>query len=161
MREGQLYAIKQFLRNRGLPETDNVEIASIWNAYYQQIIDGKIDPKTIEKANKFRAMDERLFLPPNATELPASPRKEDLLNDRVATEEGKIKCPVFLQYGENDDRVAARKSLENFKLYAAKDLSVSVKLYPRANHSFMTPEYEISHGYVDDKRAWLQHIGIL
>ena len=161
MREGQLYAIKQHVRNRGIAETDNVAITGIWNEYYQGIIDGKIDPKTIEKANAFRAIHERLFLPPDYLEVPGSPRKEDLLNDRVAREAGKIQCPVFLQYGENDERVAARKSIQNFFNHAQKSLPVSVKLYPRANHSFMTPEFEISHGYLDDKRQWLQKIGIL
>ena len=68
---------------------------------------------------------------------------------------------MFLQYGENDERVAAQKSIQNFFTYASEELSVSVKLYPRANHSFMTPEYEISHGYTDDKLQWLKKIGIL
>tara|TARA_A100000171_G_C2140371_1_gene154965 strand:- start:8896 stop:10404 length:1509 start_codon:yes stop_codon:yes gene_type:complete len=161
MREGQLYAIQHHVRKRGIVETDNVSITSLWNEYYQGIIDGSILPETIKKANRFRETYERLFLPPDYLEIPGSPSKSDLLNDRVAKEAGKIKCPVFLQYGENDERVAAQKSIQNFFTYASKELPVSVKLYPRANHSFMTPEYEISHGYTGDKLQWLKKIGIL
>lgn len=161
MREGQLYAVNQHLRNRGISETDNLAVTTIWNAYYEGIIEGAIDPKIIEKANLYREKYERLFLPPNSTVVPSSPSKEDLLNDSVATEAGKISCPVFLQYGENDGRVNANKSIQNFMKYSNKELPVSVKLYPRGNHSMMTPEFEISHGYADDKRQWLQKIGIL
>lgn len=161
MREGQLFAINEYLRNRGIPEADNIAIRTIWNEYYAGIIAGEINPKTIEKANVFREKYDRLFLPPNAVALPASPNKDDLLNDRVAIQAAKIRCPVFLQYGENDGRVPADKSIQNFYKYVSKDVPITLKIYPRANHSFMTPEYEISHGYTKDKRLWLQKIGLL
>ncbi|RDK88878.1 alpha/beta hydrolase family protein [Marinirhabdus gelatinilytica] len=161
MRDGQLYAVQHYVRNREIAERDNAAIANIWDTYYQEIIDGEIQPQTIELANVYREKYERLFLPPNSTQVPGSPTASDLLNDRVAKEAGKISCPIFLQYGEKDERVNAQKSIQNFVEYAKEDLPIRVKLYPRANHSFMTPEFEISHGYLYDKKMWLQHIGIL
>ncbi|MDX1462983.1 MAG: prolyl oligopeptidase family serine peptidase [Marinirhabdus sp.] len=161
MREGQLYAIDHYLRNRGIDEQDVIAIRNIWNEYYEGIITENIKSETIERANIFREKYERLFIPPNTQEIPLTPSASDLQNDRVAVEASKISCPVFLQYGENDKRVHPEKSLANFFKYANKDVPVSVSLYPRANHSFMTPEYEISHGYLHDKLEWLQQIGIL
>ncbi|QNJ97180.1 alpha/beta hydrolase [Constantimarinum furrinae] len=161
MREGQLYAMSNYHRNLGVTEEDNIEIGLLWNAYYGNIIAGTIDPNVIEKANSFRKKYERGFLPPDLLTVPGAPRSEDITNDRIAAEAKNITCPVLLQYGENDERVYPTKSIQNF-YEAVKDKSlVKVIIYNRSNHSFMTPEYEISTGYADDKIAWLRQIGIL
>ncbi len=161
MREGQLYAVAHYHRQLGLSEGAINDIVSLWNDYYEGIIEEDIPETVIERANRFRNLHERMFLPPNSTQVPASPSAEDLKNNTVVTHLSQINCPVFLQYGENDERVHASASIRNFKQHIAPNVLYRIEEYPRANHSFMTPEFEISHGYLDDKLVWLQQIGIL
>lgn len=159
MKEGQLYAITNYHRNMNLSEVDILGIRNVWNDYYNNIIDGVVSTSVIDKANEFRAQNAQLFLPPNYTGLPSSPNKSDLLNNRVLTGLSTIKCPVFLQYGENDQRVNAHRSVQNFKTNFSG--TAKIVIYPRGNHSFMTPQYEICQGYATDKIYWLKQIGIL
>jgi dienelactone hydrolase len=161
MKEGQLYAVDHYLRNIGMGEQDIIDIRNIWRSYYDEIIAGAIDPKTIEAANRFREQNDRLFLPPNYVEIPGAPRKEDLVNNEVVDKASEINCPVLLQYGENDQRVHAWQSIRNFRAAINEDTDLDIIIYPRASHSFMTPEFEISHGYLDDKLKWLRQIGIV
>ncbi|WP_203295338.1 alpha/beta hydrolase family protein [Luteirhabdus pelagi] len=161
MREGQLYAVDHYHRALGVSEADNNAIAAIWNDYYEGIINDSIPPSVIDRANQFRGNQDRLFLPPNATGIPMSPSKEDLQNKRVVTDLKNIQCPILLQYGENDQRVDATASIRTFKEHVSPNIKTTILQYPRASHSFMTPEYEISYGYLDDKLAWLKEIGIL
>ncbi len=160
-REGQLYAMDHHHRNMGVNEIDNMKIREIWNDYYAGILEGKIDPKVIERANIYREQNARLFLPPDFTDLPASPQRDDILNDRVVFEAGKIVCPILLQYGENDQRVHRQKSLQNIFPHLTNPASIETIIYPRGNHSFMTPEYKICPGYTSDKISWLKSIGML
>ncbi len=160
-REGQLYAMDQHHRNMGVKEVDNMHIRQIWNDYYTGIMAGKIDTALIEKANTYRTRNARLFLPPNTTAMPGSPRKEDIENDRVVQESGKITCPLLLQYGENDQRVNAQKSLDNLIPQLSDAGLTQTIFYKRGNHSIMTPEYQICTGYTSDKINWLKEIGII
>ena len=161
MREGQLYAVAQYHRNLGLSEADINAVVALWNDYYDGILNNNIPTSVIARANSFRDRHERMFLPPNSTLVPAAPSAEDLTDRTVVRDLSQIGCPVFLQYGENDERVHASASLQNFKQHIAPNVPYRIEEYPRANHSFMTPEFEISHGYLDDKLVWLQQIGIL
>ncbi len=161
MREGQLFAMDHHHRNLGLRQSDNMKIQEIWNEYYDGILSGEIDPATIEKANVYRSISDRLFLPPNSTDIPISPHKADLENDRTVQEAGKIISPLLLQYGENDQRVDREGSLRNLLPQLAHPERVTTIIYPRGDHSMMTPEYKICTGYTSDKINWLKHIGIL
>ena len=161
MREGQMYAMNQLHRNRGVGEKDNMLIQHIWNDYYQGIIQGKINQAVINRANAYRGSSQRLFLPPASIQIPTAPRKEDLKNDRVVTGAKNISSPILLQYGENDQRVNPRKSLQNFYSKLSKGTAIETIFYKRGNHSFMTPELRICRGYADDKIKWLKKIGIL
>jgi dienelactone hydrolase len=161
MREGQLYAMNNYHRNLGVSESDNYKISAVWNDYYDNIVAGTIDPDVIKRANTFRELYPRAFLPPDLQTVPGAPRSEDITNDRLASEGKNISCPVLLQYGENDERVDPVASIRNFMSSVTDPSKVKVILYNRSNHSFMTPEYEISTGYTDDKIKWLKQIGIL
>lgn len=156
MKEGQLYAMDHYHRNLQIDEESNLEVQYIWKEYYDGIIAGQIKQSTISKANKFRNLHQRMFLPPNFTQVPGSPRADDLQNDRIVKECNEIKSPVLLQYGENDQRVHPYKSLENFSKNVNSSLLWKRILYPRANHSFMTPEFKISTAYLQDKLAWIK-----
>lgn len=158
MREGQLYAMDHHHRNMGIQEEDNLKIQQIWVDYYLGIIDEKIDSSIIDRALEYLNVNSGLFLPRNYS-FPASPLAEDLLNDRVVQEAHLLKAPIFLQYGENDQRVHPYKSIDNFKVEDPNKLHISI--YKRGNHAFMTPEYKICPGYMDDKIKWLRTLNIL
>ena len=160
-REGQFYAMDQLHRNMGIDEIDNMKIQQIWSDYYDGIVKGEIDSEIIDRANIFRQQNQRLFLPPDFTQIPGAPTKQDIPHNRVVKEAEKISCPVFLQYGENDQRVNGHKSLQNFLSKISNKELINTKIYHRGNHSFMTPEYKICPGYTDDKINWLKTIGIL
>jgi dienelactone hydrolase len=159
-REGQFYAMDQHHRIMGVSEYDNMKIQQIWSDYYDGIVDGQIDQSVIDRANAYRQQNPRLFLPPDFTELPASPHQDDINNERVVLEAGKITCPILLQYGENDQRVNAQKSIANILPQISNPDQVETIIYKRGNHSFMTPEYKICPGYTSDKISWLKRIGI-
>lgn len=161
LREGQLYAIDHYLRNLGLEEKTIVTIQDIWNDYYDGILNDKIDQETIDRANEYRQLHPRLFIPPNSTQIPVSPKKEDIPNNRVVTEANKIECPILLQYGENDQRVNPYKSLQNFTPKVQDQALLNTIIYDRGTHSMMTPEYKICPGYTEDKIKWLKLINIL
>lgn len=159
-REGQFYAMDQHHRIMGVSEYDNMKIQQLWSDYYDGIVNGKIDPSTIDSANMYRQQNQNLFLPPDFTVLPTSPHRDDINHDRVVLEASKIKCPILLQYGENDQRVNAQKSISNLLHQLSNPNQVQTIIYKRGNHSFMTPEYEICPGYSSDKIRWLRSIGI-
>lgn len=161
LREGQLYAVDHYLRNLGIDEEHILKARKTWNRYYEEIIAGKISEQTIKDANSLRGLHRRMFLPPNSANIPAAPSAKDLQNDRVVKEAGKIKCPVLMQYGENDQRVNPYKSLRNYRKQANPKTPLKVILYPRGSHSMMTPEFRICIGYTHDKIKWLRQIGIL
>ena len=157
----QLFAMEIYLRNLGVSENELIAIKNIWVDYYSGIKSGKIPQDVFVRAAKFREKNQRLYLPSDSETLPSSTSKSDLENSRASDQINEIKCPIFFQWGENDQRVNYRTGL--FKLNAKKEkqLNFSVTLYKRGNHSFMTPEYEICPGYTDDKIKWLKMIGIL
>ena len=159
-REGQFYAMDQHHRILGVSEVHNMEIQQIWDEYYDGIVAGKINPKTIDKARTHLKRNQQLFLP-SSYELPASPRKEDIENNKVVAMAHQITTPIFFQNGEHDQRVNVPKSMANFnKAFDKKEL-VHSKIYWRGNHSLMTPELKICPGYLQDKIKWLTTIGII
>ncbi len=161
LREGQLYAMDHYHRNIGLKEQDILSVRMVWNAYYDGIEKAEIDPDIIDEANNLRGLSQNMFLPPNSTRIPMAPKKEDLINDRMRSGIAKISCPVLLQYGADDIRVNPYKSAANFYNKKNDQLKLRTIYYKRGNHSFMTPEFEICTGYLDDKIAWLKEIGII
>ncbi len=161
MREGQLYAMDHYHRDLNIDEQTNLGIQQVWADYYQGIIDEDIDTTIIERANALREVHQRVFLPPNSTRIPASPRAEDLLNASVVDDLPRVQCPVLLQYGEVDHRVNPYKSLEAIEQKLPGDTPRRTVLYPRAGHSFMTPEFQISPGYLHDKINWLRSVEVL
>lgn len=161
MKNGQLYAGVQYHRNLGVSEEDVLKASVAWNQYYTGIIAGKLDSSQFENIRALQAVNGRMFLPPVNTQLPLSPKKEDLVDEQVFLGAGNIACPIFLQYGENDERVHPTKSVQNFMAYTTENQDVTVKMYPRGNHSFMTPELQICQGYAFDKIKWLRSIGTL
>lgn len=160
-REGQLYAMDHFHRQRNVDEVDNMMIRQIWNNYYDGICAGKIDSTDFSQIRAYQASGQQLFLPPAATSLPVSPNKADIENERILREAHKITCPILFQYGESDQRVHGPKSLVNFLPLLSDKVEYHVIIYPRGNHSFMTPEFKICTGYEDDKLRWLKTIGII
>ncbi|MEM9549111.1 MAG: prolyl oligopeptidase family serine peptidase [Bacteroidota bacterium] len=154
--KGQIYAMSHYHRDMNIDEETNLEIQNIWKRYYQDIIAEKIDSSNIENANRLRKKGQNLFLPPNSFGIPGSPRKEDLLSSKILDEIDQIESPVLLQYGENDHRVNPYKSLGNFERLIDDSVSWKAILYPRSNHSFMTPEYQIATHYLRDKLVWLK-----
>lgn len=161
MKEGQLYAVNHYHRNQGVDEEDIASISMIWKSYYDGIIGGVIDTSHFESIRSLRMKYERAFLPPTSSVIPLSPKKEDLLDDSVVLNAGILTCPVFLQYGENDERVDPTRSIQNFKKHIPVHLDLTVELYQRGNHSMMTPEFQICSGYAYDKVKWLRSIGII
>ena len=161
MREGQLYAVQHHHRQLGISESNILEITSIWNAYYEGIIKEKIESSTIERANKLRNLHSRVFLPPNSTSIPGAPLAVDLQSNKVVESLNEIACPILLQYGENDQRVDPYGSIRNLETNKQELEDVNIILYPRANHSYMTPEFQISKGYLMDKLNWLKKINVL
>jgi len=159
--DGQLYAMNQLHRDLSIDETTNLTIQNIWKTYYDNIIQGKISKSNIDLANSIRNINPRIFLPPNSTEVPGSPRKEDLIGSMVFKDLSKIKAPILLQYGENDHRVSPFKSIQNFKSHINSTTEWKKIIYKRANHSFMSPEFQISTNYLQDKINWIKSIGIL
>ncbi len=158
LREGQFYAMDHHHRNMGVDEIDNMKIRQIWADYYDGIVAGNIDSAVVDRALQYLEGHPGLFLPASHA-FPASPRAEDIDNNRVVKEVGNITCPILMQYGENDQRVHPTKSLRNFRANYTKHFDAII--YRRGNHSFMTPEYKICPGYLDDKVKWLKRINIL
>lgn len=161
MKEGQLYAVNHYHRNQGVVEEDIASISMIWKSYYDGIIGGVIDTSHFAAIRKLSMKYERAFLPPTSSVIPVSPKKEDLIDDSVVMKAGALICPVFLQYGENDERVDPTRSLQNFKKHITVEMDLTIELYHRGNHSMMTPEFQICRGYAYDKVKWLRSIGII
>ena len=159
--EGQLYAVNNYSRNLGMSESEIVTTLQIWHNYYTGIINQKIDTKDFEKIRELRKKYSRAFLPPPSDIIPLSPKREDLLDNSIIENAHRLKCPIFLQYGENDQRVDPIRSMQNFYSSIPKNLNITSELYDRGNHSMMTPEYQICSGYSYDKITWLKSIGIL
>ncbi len=161
MMEGQLYAASHYSRNMGMSESDMVTVLHVWRDYYSGILNQQLDTTNFSVIRELRNRYQRAFLPPQSRVIPLSPSKEDLVNNRVVGEASKIKSPVFLQYGENDERVDPMRSLQNFYQNASDELSITAEIYRRGNHSMMTPEFKICSGYAYDKIKWLRSIGII
>lgn len=159
--EQQLYAVNHFHRQRHVNERTNVRTLSVWQRYLQGIVDGAIPPDLPSEIATLQQLDSSLFLPPPTAELPGSPNAEDLQNDRILREIKKLRRPVFLQYGELDERVDAQNSVYQLEQQAYIKRMVHVRFYHRANHSLMTPEGAIAPAYLVDKVNWLRSIGIL
>ncbi len=161
MKEGQLFAVNHYHRNLGVMEEDIISLSNIWKTYYDGIINEKIDTTNFELIRELQLKYNRLFAPPTSETIPLSPKKDDLIDDSIVNEASKLLCPVFLQYGENDQRVNPTRSLQNFYQNIPDSLDVTTELYQRGNHSMMTPEYQICSGYAYDKIKWLKIIGII
>lgn len=161
MKEGQLFAVNHYHRNLGVSEEDIVSLSNIWKSYYDGIINEKIDTTHFYLIRELRLKYDRLFVPPTSEVIPLSPKKEDLMDNSVVSDAKKIVCPVFLQYGENDQRVDPIGSMRNFYQNISDSLDITTELYHRGNHSMMTPEYQICPGYAYDKIKWLKSIGII
>ncbi|GJM34559.1 MAG: hypothetical protein DHS20C18_35600 [Saprospiraceae bacterium] len=159
--EGQLYAANHYSRNIGMTEEDIVSTLMIWKNYYSGILKEKIDTTNFATIRELRAKYNRAFLPPTSEIIPLSPKAEDLIDNSVVTEANKLNSPVFLQYGENDERVNPMGSLQNFYQNISERLDVTAEVYKRGNHSMMTPEFQICSGYAYDKVKWLKTIGII
>lgn len=159
--EGQLYAADHYSRNLGMKEEDIVSTLMIWKNYYASIVGGQMDTTYFETIRSLNSKYNRAFLPPPVPVIPMSPKKEDLEDQSVVLDANKLVSPVFLQYGENDQRVNPNRSLQNFYGHISKDLDVIAEIYPRGNHSMMTPEYQICSGYAYDKVKWLRSINII
>lgn len=159
--EGQLYAANHYSRNLGMTEEEIVSTLMIWKSYYHGILNEKIDTAHFSGIRDLRTKYKRAFLPPTSSLIPLSPNKEDLTDNSVVTEANKLKCPVFLQYGENDQRVDPMGSLQNFYQNISENMNATAEIYKRGNHSMMTPEFEICSGYSYDKVKWLKNIGII
>ncbi len=159
--EGQLYATNHYSRNLGMSEEEIATSLMIWKNYYQGIIAGKIDTIHFETIRFLQSKYRRAFLPPASDVIPLSPNKQDLLDDSVVKNAHLLMSPVFLQYGENDQRVNPMRSLQNFYGNISQELNATAELYERGNHSMMTPEYEICSGYSYDKINWLKSINML
>lgn len=121
----------------------------------------KIDTTHFNTIRELRNKYQQAFLPPPSEIIPLSPRKEDLIDNSVVTDASKLVSPVFLQYGENDERVDPVRSLQNFYQNISENLNITAELYKRGNHSMMTPEFQICSGYSYDKIKWLKSIGII
>ncbi len=159
--EQQLFAVNHFHRQKHVNERTNVRILQLWQRYLQGIIDGAIPQDLPKEITSLHQLDSTLFLPPNSTTIPASPNAEDLQNDRILQEIKKLRRPIFLQYGEFDERVDAQNSVYQLEQQAYIKRMVQVRFYSRANHSLMTPEGEIAPAYLVDKVNWLRSIGVL
>ncbi len=159
--EGQLYAANHYSRNIGMTEEEIVSTLMIWKNYYSGILNEKIDTANFATIRKLQAKYNRAFLPPTSDRIPLSPKKEDLMDNTVVADANKLVAPVFLQYGENDQRVNPLGSLQNFYQHISDRLDVTAELYKRGNHSMMTPEFQICSGYAYDKVKWLKSIGIV
>lgn len=160
-KEQQLFAISQFHRQRNKSEQVNADVLELWNTYLQGVIEGSIPNGLIEEINTLHASDSSLFLPPASTDIPSSPNAEDLTNNRILRESKKIKRPILLQYGEYDQRVDGMNSVYQLQQQAYLKRAVDIRFYPRANHSFITPEADIAQGYLNDKITWLRANGII
>lgn len=159
--EGQLYAANHYSRNMGMSEEEIVSTLMIWKNYYSGILNEKIDTTDFATIRALRTKYDRAFLPPTSDIIPLSPKKEDLTNNSVLTDASKLDCPIFLQYGENDQRVNPTGSLRNFYQYISENSAVTAVLYKRGNHSMMTPEFQICSGYAYDKAKWLKSLRII
>lgn len=160
MLQGQLYAVDMHHRIMGLSESDNFRIQRIWYNYYQGIKAGKIEESIADSVRVFQKRGQRLFLPLASTQIPASPKKEDLFNNRIMEQGSKITCPIFIQFGENDLRVDPGMNTRLLRSLFKQD-QLSIRIYERGGHSLMTPEYKICPGYTYDKIEWFRSVGIL
>ena len=161
MKNGQLYAVNLHHRNLGISEENIVKVLRVWNHFYDGIIAEKLDSTEFETIRQLAQLSNRMFLPPLTVQMPLSPNKTDLMDEQVFKGASDLHCPVFFQYGENDERVNPTKSIQNFMMHTSDNQDVTIKIYPRGNHSFMTPEYQICQGYAFDKIKWLKRIGVL
>ena len=155
-KNNQLFAIQNYLLNRHLEYSKIVKFLSLWNEYFDAVANRKIPEELIERINEVRKENPESYLPGNSTKLPQRPRPEDI-NYTLKDNLDKIKCPVFLQYGDEDDRVNVKISvslLPDSKIF-------KIKIYKDTNHSMLTENNIVQPKYLFDKINWLKNIKLI
>lgn len=149
-KDNQLFAIQNYLVNRNLGYSTVVKVLSLWDEYFDAIADKNIPGELIERVSKFRSKYPKLYLPGNSTDLPQRPRPEDI-NYTLKGKLDKIKCPVFLQFGEDDHVVNVKRAISLFP----KSPEIKSTIYKDTNHSMLTENNLVQPKYLIDKLDWL------
>jgi len=152
-KDNQLFAIQNYLVNRNLEYSTIVKVLSLWNEYFNAIANKNITGELIERVNKLRSKYPKLYLPGNSTDLPQRPRAEDI-NYTLKGKLDKIKCPVFLQFGEDDHIVNVKRAISLFP----KSPEIKSTIYKDTNHSMLTENNFVQPKYLIDKIEWLTTI---
>lgn len=152
-KQNQLFAIQNLLEDRGYDVSTIARAITIWNAYFDNINEGKISNKTMSMANNLRNEEPEIYLPANSTELPNRPHKDDINYSSEHTVD-QITCPVLFQYGILDKRVNVRKSMS---LLEKKD-NFQIEVYQNTDHSMNSAQGNVNPDYLDDKIMWLEEI---
>lgn len=154
-KQNQLYAIYNLLLPRNFDYTVILETLSLWNQYFDEIANRKITKETIERANHLRKSYPDLYLPPDSTDLPRRPQSEDIhysLGERI----NELGIPVLFQFGQEDTRVNAMKSIS---LIPEKP-NFDICNYQDTNHSMSLSSGLINPKFLSDKKEWLKNIGM-
>ncbi len=156
--ETQLYAIQQFLRSRGYDENTNIETVGLWQEYFEQIVQGKIDTTLLAKFQNHLNTHEGIYLPnPPNTEIPRSPHAEDLISDPTLVL-NQIACPVLFQLAKLDERVPYESTFNNIQSCILQDNKNNMDIisYEFTSHNLMLPGYQIVPGLFMQKINWLK-----
>lgn len=146
----QLYAIEQLLQIQGYSESINKRTVRVWDAYYSGVAEGVLDQTIIDSIQVLRDEHAQLYLPPASTTLPASPVQTDIHFNQINDFE-KIECPMLFQFGREDRRVDAMRSVE---LIPDSPL-FTIHIYDETGHG-MVYQGSVHPNYMSDKLEWLE-----
>jgi len=153
LKENQLYAIEKLLISQGYSYSVITQTLGLFNEYFDAVKNRSISKELIERVNKLREQYPKLYLPISSTDLPRMPQSDDI-DYTFGSDINKLTCPIYFQYGANDEIVNVENSL---KLIPQKN-NVTSKVYNNTDHSINYPNGDTHGGYHIDKMKWILSI---
>lgn len=150
LKENQLFAIEKLVLKRGYHYSVIAQTLQIFNEYFEAINAKKIPKQLVEKIILLHKKYPDLYLPPATTNLPRMPHSDDVFYS-FGSNINSLQCPIFFQYGINDEIVNVTNSI---KLIPQKD-NIQYKIYNNADHSLNDPKGNTNGSYHIDKLTWI------
>ncbi len=154
--DNQLYAIRHFMQQSLVEDSLIAATTYAWSRYFRERANGSLSASTRKMITGLRQRHSRLYLPSLAG--------DDLVKENINYESigslAKVTCPVLFQWGANDERVDAVRSIAFIREHRQNKLDW-LRSYPESSHSFTDRWMNTSQGYFADKIGWLRSLQIL
>ncbi|MGB0177245.1 MAG: acyl-CoA thioester hydrolase/BAAT C-terminal domain-containing protein, partial [Owenweeksia sp.] len=154
--DNQLYAIRHFMHQSLVNDSLIAATTYAWSRYFNERANGSLSASTRKMITQLRQQHGRLYLPSTGGD---NLIREDINFESVSSL-AKVTCPVLFQWGANDERVDAPRSMAFIREHRNNRLDW-IRTYPESSHSLTDRWMNTSKGYFADKVGWLQSLQIL